>query len=273
LAVRGPDNDGTEKALQFLFPSEFSELMACDKVPVAWRRNVAIATYLCLRDGEQRALKWSAVDLTHGVVTVAEVVDRRTGEDREGTKSNTARTVPIPAPLMPLLEAMHKDSGGKGTVCPRWTTLHLARDLRRWLWIANVRREALHTKTKVSKPMRWHDLRASGLTWYAVEGRSSTEIRDIAGHTMTSMTDRYMRAAGVLRGDRFGRPFPPLPEYLTEFPNVSETPDQSSTITVSYGGGAGNRTRVRKRLAPASTCVADELYRPELRPSAGSPRR
>jgi integrase len=212
--VRGPDDDAADKALQFLYPSEFSTFVACEGVPLAWRRNVAVAVYLCLRDGEHRALKWPAVDLAHGVVTVAETFDRRAGADREGTKSGAARVVPIRPELLPLLEAMKAESGGKGLVCDLPSLRDMARGLRRWLLRAGVDRAQLHQGSTVSKQLRWHDLRATGLTWYAVEGRPSGEIRDIAGHAQTSMTDRYMRAAGVLRGGRFGEVFPPLPGSL-----------------------------------------------------------
>ncbi|HSY24083.1 MAG TPA: site-specific integrase [Polyangiaceae bacterium] len=77
-----------------------------------------------------------------------------------------------------------------------------------------VTRPALHATNTVSKRLRWHDLRATGLTWLAVEGASPTIIRDVAGHTQTSMTDRYMRSAAVLRGGRFGQPFPAVPASL-----------------------------------------------------------
>jgi integrase len=210
--VRGPDDNDGDKELQFLYPSEFLTFMACREVPRRWRRDVAIAIYLCLRDGEQRALGWPSVDLEHAAVHVAETYDRRTGEVRAGTKSGTARTVPIPAALLPLLRAMRAEAQGKGLVGSRGATRHLARDLRRWLTVAGVNRPALHEGTTASKPLRWHDLRATGLTWLAVQGRPATEIRDIAGHTMTAMTDRYMRAAGVLRGGRFGDVFPTLPD-------------------------------------------------------------
>jgi len=213
--VRGPDDNDSGKILQFLYPSEVSAFLACAAVPLAWRRNAAIAIYLCLRDGEQRALKWHSVDLVHGVVTVSETYDRREQAAREGTKSGAARVVPIRPELMPLLEAMHVESGGEGLVCELPSFRDMARGLRRWLWNADVRRVQLHEGSTVSKQLRWHDLRATGLTWLAVEGVSATEIRDVAGHTATSMTDRYMRAAGMLRGDRFGRPFPTLPGVLS----------------------------------------------------------
>jgi integrase len=205
--VRGPDDDDPDKALQFLYPSEFLTFIECRTVPQRWRRNLAIAVYLCLRDGEQRALKWPAVDLEHGVVTIAETFDRRTSADREGTKGGAARVVPIPEALRPLLVAM-KEEHDKGHVCVMSSLRDMARGLRRWLTHAGVTRPELHKSTPLSKPLRWHDARATGLTWLAVQGRSSTEIRDLAGHTQTSMTDRYMRAAGVLRGGRFGLPFP-----------------------------------------------------------------
>jgi integrase len=233
VGVRGPDDDDADKLLQFLYPSEFSTFIACEDVPIAWRRNVAIAVYLCLRDGEQRALKWPAVDLEHGVITIAETYDRRAGADREGTKGGAARQVPIRSELLPLLEAMHEESGGSGYVCTLPSLRDMARGLRRWLDRAGVKREQLHFGSTVSKKLRWHDLRATGLTWLAVEGRNATEIRDVAGHTQTSMTDRYMRSAGVLRGGRFGAPFPPLPAaLLTDADEVEDEPEDASIAIV-----------------------------------------
>jgi integrase len=245
--IRGPDNDAPDKALQFLYPSEFSTFMACGAVPVTWKRNLAIAVYSCLRDGEQRALKWPAVDMEHGVFTICETFDRRAGADREGTKGGAARVVPIRAELMPLLEAMkEEEGGGKGLVCKLPSLRDMARGLRRWLLIAGVTRTQLHTGSTVSKTIRWHDMRATGLTWLAVEGRSATEIRDIAGHTQTSMTDRYMRAAGVLRGGRFGAPFPPLPPELNggSFGSVSAFRIQKTPKTsINMRGGRDSNPR------------------------------
>jgi integrase len=174
--VRGPDRDEAAPLLAFLYPSEFASFIASEDVPRRWKRNVAIAVYLCLRAGEQAALKWPAVDLVHGVVTVQERLDRLTGTDREGTKSGAARMVPIHPNLLPVLRAMHKDSGGKGYVCKLPNLQDIACGLRRWLNRAGIDRDGLHRRTSVSRPLRWHDLRATGLTWFAVEGRSPAEI-------------------------------------------------------------------------------------------------
>jgi integrase len=268
--VRGPDDDAPDKALQFLYPSEFTAFVECEDVPLAWKRNAAIAVYSCLRDGEQRALKWPAVDLKHGVFTICETFDRRTGKDREGTKGGAARVVPIRPELMPLLEAMHEearreaeskvlessgarelghaDASPTGLVCDLPSLRDMARGLRRWLMRAKVDRTQLHNGSTVSKTLRWHDMRATGLTWLAVEGGSPTTIRDIAGHTQTSMTDRYMRAAGVLRGGRFGQPFPPLPPSLFEF-RLGVPGFQSKTVNIyreKLRGGRDSKTPWRR---------------------------
>lgn len=165
---------------------------------------------VCLRDGEQRALKWSSLDLEHRIMTIAEVYDRRAGKEREGTKSDGGRVIPIRPELLPLLRVMH-ERNHSGLVCSLPSERTMARGLRRWLKRAGVTRAALHDSTSVSRSMRWHDLKATGGTWMAVEGASPTLIRDVLGHTQTSMTDRYMRAAAILRGGRFGEPFPARP--------------------------------------------------------------
>jgi integrase len=210
--VMGPERTHTKKARQFLYPSEFLTLVCCQDVPTTWRRNVAIAVFLGLRDGEQRALRWEHVDLEHGTVNVCEVFDRTSKSVREGTKTDAPRVVPIPPAIVPLLSEMHAKADGTGLVCRGIASQRaMARGLRTWLRKAGVERTALLTTTTVSLAIRWHDLRATCGTWMAVAGCAAHEIRDVLGHTQTSMTDRYVRAAASVRGGNFGQPFPALP--------------------------------------------------------------
>ena len=130
----------------------------------------------------------------------------------------------------------------KAAVCKLPSLRDMARGLRRWLLKANVDRVQLHTGSSVSKPLRWHDTRATGLTWLAVEGASPSVLRDIAGHTQTAMTDRYVRAAGVLRGGRFGDPFPPLAPLLGQAKREPSEEKRSVTTRI-LGGADGTRTR------------------------------
>jgi integrase-like protein len=175
-------------------------------------------------------LRWPNVDLQHGVIQVIETFDKRTGGTRDGTKSEAPRLVPIPAPLLPLLRAMHRESGGKGRVCPKmFGQPSMARALRTWLRRAGITRPQLFVRSSVNRPIRWHDLRATCGTWLAVQGRSPTEIRDLLGHTKTDMTDRYLRNATAVRGGHFGEVFGPLPEALVGEGSLGWVSDLSET--------------------------------------------
>lgn len=70
IGILGPDR-GARVEKQFLYPSEFLQFVSCVEVPTAWRRTVALAVYLYLRDGELRALDWSDVNSRADVLTSA----------------------------------------------------------------------------------------------------------------------------------------------------------------------------------------------------------
>jgi integrase len=106
-----------QKAKAFLWPSEFAALVSSEAVPLAWRRMFAITTYLYARAGEVNALRWEDVDLERGVVHLHASVNRNTGT-RKVTKTDDARRVPIERELLPLLRAMHEETGGRGVVAP-----------------------------------------------------------------------------------------------------------------------------------------------------------
>jgi integrase len=202
-AVRGPDR-GDHRAKAYLYPSEFSAVMACEAVPLAWRRAIAVATCLYVRAGELRALTWAAVDVERGLVHV------HCAKDRAGkikpTKTGVARRVPIEPVLLPVLRAMQAE-GGPVVALP--DDRHLARALRGILRTAGVDREDLHADDATRKPMTWHDLRATGLTWLAVRGDDPLKIMRRAGHTSFATTQLYVREAEAIR-DGFGVPFPAL---------------------------------------------------------------
>lgn len=191
--------------------------MACDDVPVKWRRTFAVTTYLYLRAGEANALSWEDIDLDHGAVHVHQSIDRRTG-NLSTTKTEAARRVPIDAALLPLLEAMLGESGGVGRVLATAATdRKLSRQLRRCLQLAGVTRAELFaddaSARSTRKPMTFHDLRATGITWCAVRGDAPLTIMQRAGHRSFSTTQGYIREAENLRAG-FGHPFPTLPTTL-----------------------------------------------------------
>ena len=244
--VRGPDR-GVQKAKVYLWPSEVLQLLRCADVPLKFRRSVAVAIYLYLRAAEQRAFAPANVDMDHGVALVHE------SEDREGkeksTKGKRARRVPIEPRLIPLLRVICEDAKreGRRVLDDPGDPRHLSRNLRRWLLRAGVTREDLHvpSKDKTRKPMTWHDLRATGITWLAVRGDAPQLIMQRAGHQDFETTLDYIREAENLAVG-FGEPFPPLPLAALGVPEAapsiepsggpSDTPDGAPPRTAPGPG-------------------------------------
>jgi hypothetical protein len=250
--VEGPDR-GIEKAKQFLYPSEFLTFVTCAKVPLMWRQAVTVAIYVYPRDGEHRVLDFERgdVDLEHGTVHIHRAWNRRARVETS-TKSERARRFSIEPNLLPLLRELHNRAGGKGPVTPLPSERDMARGLRRWLWRAGVRRPELHKGTNTTKPLTWHDLRATGLTWMAIRGDDPLKIMQRAGHEDFATSQIYIRTAEAVR-EGFGEVFPPLPATL--FGNDDDRGDSRSTERSTRPNDAGLSRLVRgvsPRLASRS---------------------
>ncbi len=211
--LEGPDR-GTRKQKCYLWPSEFLRSVSCDDVPLIWRRRNVLGVYLFARAAELEALEWSDIDLEHGVIHIHKAVDRLNGGVKE-TKTGLARRFSIEPNLMPLLRAMHDEAGGLGRVIHMPGDTNLARGLRHYLQRAGVARPELYAKPDdpTRKPIGFHDLRATGITWMAVRGDEPLRIQHRAGHTDFKTTQLYIREAEAVR-DGFGDVFPELPESL-----------------------------------------------------------
>jgi len=210
-----PPDRGTRKGKQYLYPSEVLQLLECEDVPLTWRRAAALCVYLYLRPGELDALTWDDVDLEHGIVHVHQATCGRTGRLKD-VKTGEARRVPIESELVPMLAAMHSESGGQGNVAPlRGINDNLARTLRHFLRVAGARREELFVQgDRTRKAITFYDLRATGITWMALRGDNPMAIKQRAGHRRFETTEGYIREAENLRSASAGEPFPPLPQVL-----------------------------------------------------------
>lgn len=233
LGVLPPDGpDSIEK--QWLFPDELRQLLTCADVPLWRRRMYAVCVYLFCRPGEVLALLWgSGVDLQHGMVRINRAYNSEKKRFNEYTKTGDTRHFALEAILLPLLEVMHREAGAGSTLLFP-TTGNLARALREDLWKAGVRREALHVKRKGARMMRFHDLRATGITYMALRGDSDNHVRDRAGHTDFKTTLEYIRRGQHAAGARMGDPFAALPEELLK-PQAVE----SSSVSSDGGDGSG----------------------------------
>lgn len=103
--------------------------------------------------------------------------------------------------------------------------------LRKYLRLAGVDRADLFESSIASKPVTWHDLRATYATWCAIRGDDPLKIKHRAGHETLETTMGYVRAAEVLDRELVGEVFPPLPladlEALPMSPGVSPRPPQN----------------------------------------------
>jgi len=220
--IRGPDR-GEKKGKQWLYPAEMEQLLACDDVPIRWRRLYALATYLYLRPGELAALEWDDVISAQRYVHVHQALSLRTGKVKP-TKTGVTRKVPIHPCLVPLIDALRKE-GGAGRVIQHThenkdidhgfpPIEDLAGTLRMHLLRAGVRRAALHEERSTTKRITFYDLRATGITWEVLAGTDHIRIMQRAGHRNFSTTQGYIREAEAVGIDA-GAPFPALPRELS----------------------------------------------------------
>jgi integrase len=214
--VRGPDR-GHTKAGAFLFPSELDTLLRAPRVPLARKRLYALAVYIGARAGELRALEWDDVSEEAGYVHVHRSLDRRT-KALKATKTGVTRRVPIEPALLPLLEVMREESGGKGRLvsAPTWD---MAEILRADLKEAGVTRADIEADDATRRPLDFHDLRHTYGTWRAIRGDDLTKISRAMGHSTTAMTEKYVNEAEAF--GMIGKPFAPLPDLRADlWPNT-----------------------------------------------------
>lgn len=222
LDIEGPDK-GARKVKQFLFPSEFVTLVSCELIPLHWRVLFAVAVYTYMRGGELAALEWEDVDLERKLVHVHRAVDRLHGGTK-ATKTNVARRFPIEPELMPLLAAIRAGAGGEraaGPVLPFMSNKsEWSKNLRQYLRWAGIKRADLFADDATRKPLTFHDLRSTGITWCTVRGDEPMKVMQRAGHEDFKTTQIYIRLAESF-SDAFGTPFTALPAELLAGAGVS----------------------------------------------------
>ncbi|AUX33194.1 uncharacterized protein SOCE836_053480 [Sorangium cellulosum] len=237
--VRPPD-EGPARGKQFIYPSEFLSLMACERVPVRWRRLVAVQIYLYCRAGELEALHVDDVDLAHRTIHIHRAVDRDHGGAMKETKTNNPRRIPIEPNIMPLLEALVAEAraAGRALLVEMPALCDLAARLRKYLLWAGVERAELYKTTPTSKQITWHDLRATAATWLAIRGEAPQVVMARCGHENMETTMGYIRLAGMLHAD----PASVFPEIL-----LPQSLPQDSKGWGSAGGKLSGSLRSSKR--------------------------
>ncbi len=221
------------KLFAYLYPDELLALLRSPAVPL-WRKVVyVLGCYTGLRKASLFALIWSGVDLEHGTMTSTV------------SKTDVALTFEIRADVVDLLKAWRPTPEPKGSD-PVIVREHKREDeaevLRADLRAAGITRAQLFDTGPTVEPLRFHDLRATFVTWARRAGKSEGWITDRTGHMSAEMVARYARAARTLTDLRI-EPFPALDELISE---MSRAPLDSSPDS-SHDGVSVGRTRGGKK--------------------------
>ncbi len=146
----------------------------------------AIGVFAGLRTREILMLEWSSVDLPGRRIVV------RKGGSRGGTKDRETRAVPIPDPLLPVLEAWRLAHPGDGVVIPpmrrdgeRLDRKTLGPPVRKVLHDCGLHDVANHRKAFYSAT------RHTFASHWAMAGGSMPELQRIMGHSSLDITMRY----------------------------------------------------------------------------------
>jgi integrase len=213
-----PPRDGASKQRRWLRPDYFAKFIACKRLPREWREADAIGLYLHLRPGELHELRLKDLDLVAGEVRIARAYDERKKVVTTPKTEEGIRTVTIPATLMPLLERIALEGKADDRVCPVVAATPekaRAKMFREHLQCADVDDPSLFEETATHLPIDFRALRDSGITWRFLANERAEVVQREAGHEHISTTLDYAKEVEN-KGNRYGEPFPALPDDLLD---------------------------------------------------------
>lgn len=228
---------GASKLYSYLYPIELLALLKCTAIPIERRVYYALATYTGLRKGsipvgnqsraddEESRIEfylWSSIDLTHS--TILSLVNKNDHPvmfvQRDAESSGVGS-------LIELLRRWREYCGWPSDSKPVISTLHCKRrteaeTLRKDLLCAGVTRGILFSNTDKIQALRFHDLRATFVTWAKRAGKSDGWITDRTGHITQEIMNRYIRAARNLADLQLDPgPFPDISLAIPELATVN----------------------------------------------------
>lgn len=229
-AYHRPRRD-TAKLFAYLYPDELLALLRCTAVPVERRVLYALAVYTGLRKQSLYALTWYMVDFGHGTLTSLV------------SKTGLAQMFEVSSGVQWMLRrwratSPHSRDADYIVRCPHKRDDEAFR-LRSDLQLAGVDRRSLYERTPNVEPLRFHDLRATFVTWAKRAGHGDGWISDRTGHLSAQMIDRYNRAARTLADLKID----PFPSLVGAIPELCE-PSRETSRDVDrgdHGGGTGER--------------------------------
>jgi integrase len=183
---------GKESAPERPIAMPESVLAIADAIDPQYRALVILAAWCSLRFGELAGLRRARVDLLHRQIHVIEQAVELAGGKVvfKSPKSDSGRTVEIPADLVPVLidhlaEHVGPTPDALVFTSPEGHPLRRTKFRPRW---ANACQAAGVTG------LHFHDLRGSGSTWAAIAGATLPELMHRLGHKTPTAAMRYQHA-------------------------------------------------------------------------------
>lgn len=206
---------GPRKLYSFLYPHELVALCACEEIPLVRRVYYVLASYTGLRKKSLRAFTWSYFDFEHSALK--SLVNKNLHPQLFIVAS---QEMPGYGSLMVVMRRYWEHCGRPTGDTPVIADLPGKKDgdaftLRLDLDCAGIRREMLFTKTDQIEPLRFHDLRATFVTWAKRANQTPGWITDRTGHIGPEQMERYDRGATMLRDLQYV-PFPDVSNAIPE---------------------------------------------------------
>jgi integrase len=167
-------------------------LTIADAIDGQYRALVILGAWCSLRFGELAGLRRSRVDLLHRKIHVTEQLVELAGGKTlfKSPKTNSGRTVDVPAELVPILEdhlAQYVGPEADALVFTSPEGHPLRRTKFRPRWADACRKAGV-------SGLHFHDLLGSGATWAAVAGATLPELMHRLGHRTHTAALRYQHA-------------------------------------------------------------------------------
>lgn len=178
-AVELPPNDERPRE-RVATADEAAELL--DALSADVRVPYALAFYAGLRRSEIHRLEWRDVDLENLSIRV----------QRSKTEAGTGRTIPIAAPLVPILKAVQRPSGN---VSERsvMSGKHAARARKAWQYEDHEAARPKRPRKPPLTPIGLHECRHTYASLLVAARYTVKEVMEYMGHADLAATSRYVK--------------------------------------------------------------------------------
>lgn len=188
----------SHREFQLLYPREDKQLLACVDIDLFDRAFYGFSVRNGCRKQNFLDLRWQDIDFIDGQVWVP---DTKTGKpmafDLEPGCVRALRALKL---IADESYARAEDRPGanvpqSATIFPQWHPDTIAKRFRKHLRLAlgeDARAQLFETTTH-QRPIEYHDLRASFITFALANNRTEEWIRERSGHTTSQMIARYRR--------------------------------------------------------------------------------